>query len=65
MTGSDPLVYCFAAEGGNADAMHDLSWHYDHGEGVEQDMKKDLLGTERAAEQDHRRRHEQPKRMLI
>ena len=32
--------YTAAAEGGNADAMHDLGWHYDHGEGVEQDMKK-------------------------
>ena len=25
---------------GNADDMYELGWQYDHGEGVEQDMKK-------------------------
>ena len=45
--------YTAAAEGGNADAMHDLGWHYDHGEGVEQDMKKAICWYERAAEQNH------------
>ena len=45
--------YTAAAEGGNADAMHNLGWHYDHGEGVEQDMKKAICWYERAAEQNH------------
>ena len=45
--------YTAAAEGGNADAMHDLGWLYDHGEGVEQDMKKAICWYERAAEQNH------------
>ena len=33
--------------------MHALGWHYDHGEGVEQDMKKAICWYERAAEQNH------------
>ena len=37
--------YTAAAEGGNADTMHELGWHYDHGEGVEQDMKRQFAGT--------------------